>query len=240
MTKPTAEDVELIKAAKKGDLTTVKKAVAAGANVNARKTIGEWPKVSALHMAVAAASVDVVRFLLDSGAEVNLGDEDLSTPLEYACGHIVDPKKIEIGIVDLLLERGGRVGPTEDSTGGTPLHHAAEWGRCDVVERLLAKGADVNAMWDQGTPLEFAATDGNPVFDLLLARGADWRISRNGWTLLHACIQNRAPETARKVLRLGADPDAVYMSGDDKKTPRTMLAEARRDDASFPDLFADS
>ena len=49
-----------------------------------------------------------------------------------------------------------------DNEIGTPLHWAANAGRIDVVERLLSKGADVNAKDDKDgwTPLHWAAGRG--------------------------------------------------------------------------------
>jgi ankyrin repeat protein len=43
----------------------------------------------------------------------------------------------------LLLDRGADIDARDDS-GATPLYNAASWGRRDVVELLLARGADVS------------------------------------------------------------------------------------------------
>jgi ankyrin repeat protein len=55
------------------------------------------------------------------------------------------------------------------------LHSAAYEGHNDVVELLLAKGANVNAKINDGfTPLYEAASNGQKdVTELLLAKGAD-------------------------------------------------------------------
>ena len=59
--------------------------------------------------------------------------------------------------------------------GGTPLHYATFGGHKEVVELLIAKGADVNAKDGVGeTPLHWAAKEGNKeVVELLIAKGAD-------------------------------------------------------------------
>jgi hypothetical protein len=41
----------------------------------------------------------------------------------------------------MLLKHGANVNAV-DSQGGTPLHHAASWGRREVIDLLLARGAD--------------------------------------------------------------------------------------------------
>ena len=59
--------------------------------------------------------------------------------------------------------------------GRTPLHRAASGGHKEVVELLIAEGADVNAKTDAGfTPLCDAAQFGHKeIAELLIATGAD-------------------------------------------------------------------
>ena len=50
-----------------------------------------------------------------------------------------------------------------DAEDKTPLQHAAFGGHKEVVELLIAKGADVNAKDDSGwTPLDAASTRSHP------------------------------------------------------------------------------
>jgi len=57
----------------------------------------------------------------------------------------------------------------------TPLHRAALCGQVEVVQRLLNKGADMNAQsHDRNTPLHIASIAGKlEVVRLLLDHGAD-------------------------------------------------------------------
>jgi len=81
----------------------------------------------------------------------------------------------DLAQVRALLKHNPDLVSTRDSTGRTPLHFAAYEGHEDVVELLLAHGADVNAKADNGeTPLHFAARKGyTNVVKLLWLHGAD-------------------------------------------------------------------
>lgn len=76
--------------------------------------------------------------------------------------------------------------------GWTALHIAALNGHIDVVEFLVAKGADVNAKnKSNATPLHFAALVGQKgVVEILLANGADIHAKdNNGKTPLDMAAQ---------------------------------------------------
>ncbi|KAL2367206.1 hypothetical protein RJ035_006747 [Blastomyces gilchristii] len=62
-----------------------------------------------------------------------------------------------------------------DITGRTPLSWAAEWGRLDVVELLLDRGAELDRMdWNGRSALSWVAEGGSlTVIQLLIKRGAD-------------------------------------------------------------------
>ncbi|HTM64315.1 MAG TPA: ankyrin repeat domain-containing protein [Gammaproteobacteria bacterium] len=66
------------------------------------------------------------------------------------------------------------------SANDTLLHLAAEYGHLAIVEELIARGADVNAVGDLGeTPLHRAAYYAYvPVMQTLLDNGADYKITR--------------------------------------------------------------
>jgi ankyrin repeat protein/serine/threonine protein kinase len=98
-----------------------------------------------LHIATFNSSTAFVNLLLDSGANVVTGPFNL-LHLASICGVKV--------IVDLILARNCLPIDARDSSGRTALHLAATLCQKDVVEMLLACGADVNAIDDGGaTPL---------------------------------------------------------------------------------------
>ena len=80
--------------------------------------------------------------------------------------------------VKRLLDSGADVKAWSDN-GYTALHYAAEAGRTSVVEALLAKGADIDAVGKiaADTPLYFAAINGHTdTVQLLLDKGAKQKV----------------------------------------------------------------
>ena len=102
-------------------------------------------------------------------------------------------------MVKQFLDSGTDVN-AKDETGGTPLDEAAGWGRKDIVELLIAKGADVNAKFDDdgSTPLHLSAWKGHfETAELLIAADADVNAKdNNGETPLDWAIRGKHTESA--------------------------------------------
>ena len=133
---------------------------------DAFKSPGETP----LHAAVKIGDREVVRALLNSGADPNAMEGDGETPLHHA----VRSDRVEIA--EMLLIAGAD--PNARTMNGTPLHGAAHYGASLVVGMLLAAGADPNAKNDLGwTPLHELALSNSPdtvaVAQMLIEAGAD-------------------------------------------------------------------
>ena len=144
--------------------------IAAGADPNHRDPAprSETP----LHWAASSDDVDVAAALIDGGADIEVPDGSIGTPLDnavgYACWHVAR----------LLVARGARVDklwhagalglldrieallsadpPSEEISQG--FWHACAAGQRRAAERLLAAGASLN--WEthyaHGTPLDAA------------------------------------------------------------------------------------
>ncbi|CZR67067.1 uncharacterized protein PAC_16966 [Phialocephala subalpina] len=162
-----------------------------------------------LYRASMNGHIEVVKLLLEKGANVNAAIEDGSTPLHRASmnGHLESVK--------LLLEKGANVN-TATKDGSTPLHRASYNGHLESVQLLLEKGANVNAATEDGlTPLHQASYNGHlESVKLLLEKGADVNAAtRYRSTPLHRASYNGHLETVQLLLEKGANVNAAIRDG---------------------------
>jgi len=97
-----------------------------------------------------------------------------------------------------------------------PLHLLDMECNEDILDLLLAKGADINARNDEGVTLLHIITDLDAI-DLLIRRGADMEARDNrGWTPLieQADNQQNGPNVVAALLAHGANPNARGYSGE--------------------------
>jgi ankyrin repeat protein len=188
---------------------------------------GGW---TPLHVAVAEGQPEVVRALVEAGADLTARTEFNRTPLHLALqlrpelvpllrelGAQVDaPSAAYLGDVEQLtahLDHGTDAG---DRTSGVDLLSWAAFGCADGTARLLIdRGADANT-----GALHFAAGAAClHLVRLLLDAGADVnrRDPATGRTPLHAAVAagpaGDAPEIIRVLLRTGADVNATTHEG---------------------------
>ncbi|TRY84542.1 hypothetical protein DNTS_001299 [Danionella cerebrum] len=98
--------------------------------------IRNYEGLAPLHLAVQNGNKKLSRLLLDSGAEINAGDNKSGrTPLVHA----VENHSLEMVI--FLIERGCDVN-AQSYSGNTALHSASGRGHIEVIRVLLKNGAD--------------------------------------------------------------------------------------------------
>jgi ankyrin repeat protein len=148
---------DLLEAAKYGDVKTTKRWVGCSESCVANDTYGKRP----LALAAANGHVEVVRVLLEGGADIQWTDNYMETALHKAAsnGHLE--------VCRLLLDWGAVVNTPGEGLASV-LHKAARHGDLSVVKLLVERGADVSSK-------EFY---GDTVADWALGAGhkdvADW------------------------------------------------------------------
>ena len=155
-------------------LTLVRKLKAHGADVNARVTRRPNVGVTALNfigatpffMAARGGDTELMRLLVELGADPKLPNEDGTTPLMAAAGVGTHSPGEDAGsppealeAVKLAIELGNDVNVV-DKNGNTAMHGAAFKQLPEVVKLLHAHGADIN-IWNKKnvsgwTPLRIA------------------------------------------------------------------------------------
>ena len=119
----------MIKAAKKGDVAAVKQLLKANKDLtNAKDTDDSTP----LHCAAWKGHVEVVKALLDAGADINAksrNDHYGDTPL-HAASHGNQKE-----VVKVLIERGANLN-SKNTIGRTPLGET-EWHNATAAAKLL-------------------------------------------------------------------------------------------------------
>jgi uncharacterized protein len=91
----------------------------------------------ALHLAAKLDRPDVVAFLLDLGAPIEVEDTKRMRALHMAAWH--DARRVAA----LLIERGAEVDPRETQWGNTPLDFAVHFGLTAMIDLLAPHSRDI-------------------------------------------------------------------------------------------------
>ena len=155
-----------------------------------------------LHWATRKYRADIVRILLDHGADVNAEGSFGDTALHVASDRGFD------NLVSLFLERHANPN-AQNKQGLTPLHMAAEKGCVACAEFLLHSGSDSRVPDEHGNPaLFYAVGAGNIDIARLLSRDSSF-VTTFGLTALHIAAENGQDAIARLLIDGGADVNAM-------------------------------
>jgi ankyrin repeat protein len=201
------DETPLTIAVKKGDLNAVRKSV----DVNQQDRRGETP----LLVAVRKTSVEMVKLLLDLGANPDQANKSGDFPLLVA---------VDLGNQDIVedLVRGHANVNIADSKNNTPLSKAFSKQLPEIVSLLLEAGADVNKIAAHGgTAVHWAIPKSNTPRNALnlkkvLDAGAYLEVKEeHGFTpLLLSLDTSDLISTTELLIQRGADVNAKDMNGD--------------------------
>ena len=211
----------LIVVSKYGHTNVVNVLLQYGANVALTDKSGR----TALHFAASSSdnSCEILRCLIENGADIDKGRNDNQTPLMIAA------QKGHVSVATFLIEHGANV-DLQDENGNTTLHHTLYGSdvSCEILSCLTGSGADVNGVNKvKHTPLMIAAKRGHlNALTLLIKHGAhdvDLQDS-DGYTALHYAVYSSdiSCEILSCLIGIGADVNARTNNG---VTPLMIAAE---------------
>ena len=136
---------DLFDAVETGKVSSVKRLLEAGIDINQQNEHGE----TVLYTAVENDNPKLVKLLLQKGAIVNYSESDADEPLLFLAVKVGNP-----AIVHLLLENGSDINQ-QDYDGKTALHVAAAKKNLEMYKELLLTGADINKQDYDGKPADY-------------------------------------------------------------------------------------
>lgn len=204
-----------------GELGIVVELLRLGVDPNTTVFDGDTP----LHVAVYRHHKDLLRILLDSGADPALpsknAETEMLTPLHQAVGQLSEDPKKDTSIVDMMLATGKCRLMEGEEVGSTVFAYVLhrferrENGLAkELAFRMLDSISDVNGdRSDDGCTLMHAAFNEPGLIDKLLQKGADINAKDNyGQTpFLMAC--RSGPGLLQFLVSRGADAFAVNTDG---------------------------
>ena len=219
------------RASSSGHVEMVKILLAAGANPNAADDLGG---LTALHTAASwgqyTEAVEVIKILLSAGANLNATNDDGETALHYAeqqehsdvirvLRNFRASQSPQVYLAGLRTEHcvESWTPPCEvQETADVEVVAAAKTGNWKRVRALLAKGANVNAIGEDGrTALHYASLLGETsIANLLLQAGADPNVrDKLGKTAFYVAAAGGLLKLGEMLIASGADTDIADNEG---------------------------
>lgn len=164
---------------------------------------------NAIHVSIKAQQKDVLKLLIERGADVNKKYKG-KAPLYEAT---IYPE-----ILDVLLTADALTEVLDEQLGATPLFMASMSGHEDSCQQLLARNASVRARnYNNATPLHAAAIEAGSVAVIKRLIDAGSQINakdQKGCTPLMISIYHQYQEAALYLIKTGAAVNVQDSDGD--------------------------
>ena len=216
-------DTLLMNASAKGDIEIVEYLIGEDVNVNVANK-EKFYNGTALHFASKYGHADVVKALIDAGAQVNASTDGGYTALQLAS------MKGYLPVVNTLLAAGADI-KTKSDFGVTALHWASYKGNVQVVNALINADANVKAQNNSGwTALMVASYYGKTdVVNTFLDAGADIKTTNNdGETALILANKNSHTDIVELLEKAIRNKEAKIIMDTDAKVPYGGKKKTRR------------
>ena len=200
---------------------------------------------TALHYAVQSDDIELVRMLLQAGANAKATNRYGLPPITLAATNG------SAKVIEALLAAG--VDPNTATEEGEPvIMTAARTGTVDALKQLIARGANVNARekWFGETAVMWAASENHgdairvlaeagadlnarstlleaPVLEFPRSGGPNSPFPRGGWTALMFAARDGATEAARALADAGANLNATALPQTDVPLKPEEIAAAQ-------------
>ncbi|KAH6672770.1 ankyrin repeat and SAM domain-containing protein [Plectosphaerella plurivora] len=208
MPKPDPLAVAMCQSAKAGTIAHLRAFLAQGVNINGQDDEGYNPLI----WATRAGRADVVKFLLDSGADKAAKDSHSGkrkSALFHAaeCGHLA--------LVQALLDAGAD--PRERSWSGQPQFvEVASSARLDIFELFLDRGAEANTVSISGRTVFIHALLAGSLDRLRLLQRYGGDVNARditGQPALHIALNQDRLDIVDFLLSRGADANVKDLTG---------------------------
>lgn len=207
----------------KGDLKKFKETLLKQENI--RKKINDYSQEDGrtlLTRASFGAPLPYIKFLVeDLGADVNIADRDMITPLMEAAA------SENYEVIKYLIDKGANVN-VQNKLGADSLTIALASGDATLATLLLDNGANPNHMWNKKnfTHLMNAARSGHrEVLNVLLKYSAEINVQDDqGNTALHYAASQGFTEIVEDLLKSNATRDIQNI---EMKKPIDLARETR-------------
>lgn len=196
---PNNENI-LYKAINNSPLSFIKQILALDfININHQENRGR----TALMLASSKGEAEVVKMLINFGADINMLDNNGSVALSYAIASIttfasLNTLKVIIDAkADLNIPNG---------SGVTPLMIAILKSRVSMVKMLIDAGANINLQTKNGDTALMVAVSNDNILQLLIDAKADLNIQDcDGNTVLSLAVRNSHPSAVKMLIDAGAN-----------------------------------